>query len=553
MNARTAALLAVAAGAVLRLYPCHVPYVGLELQEHYPRNAVVALVQGDWAPFGLHHGSGLLYVLRALYTAGYASARVFGIVESRMDVLAAFVRDPFPFVLVGRAVVLTASIASCWMAARIAERLAGGGAAVISAVVCATAYVHVRESHMVWLDVPSGALALLTTLLALRAFERPTLGPLALTALAGGATVATKHSAAPIMLTVVAAALLQRGPRVITRLAVAAVCGAAAYVVLSPYTLLRLNDVLAVMRRQSAITYAPVRYGLALPAMLALSFGLLVPVLAAAGVAFAFRRDWRRAGIAAAFPVAYLAMLVPATNLYNRYLATLAPFVAVFAGVGTMRLATLISPRHRAPIAALATIVAVASPLAESLAYVRVLARDDTRVLAGRWLRDHVSTGTPIVLPNLTTYPNPIVPMNEQMIRLVYPQWADALRDRGLGDPGATWPATYLKFFGKTAGGASALGRWVITADHPAVMREMGTDPAVTAALAAAGAEPVARFLGVVEPVPDGVRFDPLEADYIPLRGATAITRPGPNIVVWRMPAPATGNPAASPLESPPS
>ena len=56
----TASLIALVPGAALRIYPIHRPYLGLELQEMFPKNAIIALVHGDWRPFGLHQGSALL-------------------------------------------------------------------------------------------------------------------------------------------------------------------------------------------------------------------------------------------------------------------------------------------------------------------------------------------------------------------------------------------------------------------------------------------------------------------------------------------------------------
>src|SRR6267378_4330115 len=89
-------LLAVVAATVLRLVPLR-PYPGYELQELYPRNAVVAIAKHNWEPMWLPHGGGILTVLRASFTLWYAAGRVGGLYADRVDLLAAFVRDPFPF------------------------------------------------------------------------------------------------------------------------------------------------------------------------------------------------------------------------------------------------------------------------------------------------------------------------------------------------------------------------------------------------------------------------------------------------------------------------
>jgi hypothetical protein len=43
---------------------------------------------------------------------------------------------------------------------------------------------------------------------------------------------------------------------------------------------------------------------------------------------------------------------------------------------------------------------------------------------------------------------------------------------------------------------------------------------------------PVARFIGYPG---DGALFDPIDANYVPLRGFGAVRSPGPNIVVWQL------------------
>src|SRR5207249_139124 len=136
----TASLIALVPGAALRIYPIHRPYLGLELQEMFPKNAIIALVHGDWRPFGLHQGSALLDLLRALISVWYAAGRLLGVYHDRLDVFAAFVRSPLPFVILGRVVVCSASIASLWLVGIAGASLFGelsGTAAIL---------IHARET-----------------------------------------------------------------------------------------------------------------------------------------------------------------------------------------------------------------------------------------------------------------------------------------------------------------------------------------------------------------------------------------------------------------------
>src|SRR5438552_18801825 len=92
----TPSLIALVLGAALRIYPIHRPYLGLELQEMFPKNAIIALVHADWRPFGLHQGSALLDLLRTLISVWYAGGRLLEVYHDRLDALDAFVRTPAP-------------------------------------------------------------------------------------------------------------------------------------------------------------------------------------------------------------------------------------------------------------------------------------------------------------------------------------------------------------------------------------------------------------------------------------------------------------------------
>jgi hypothetical protein len=536
---RTGLVVAFLVGAALRLWPIHRRYLFLEMQEHLPRNAVVDLVRGDWAPFGLHHGAAFLYLLRAVYTLWYAFGRAAGVFRDRLDVLAAFVTDTLPFVLVGRVLAVAASLAGLLLVWRLGRRTFGPPAGVVAVLLLAVGFSHVRESHHVFFDVPAGTLAVAAVLAALRLHAAGGAGAALVAGLAGGAAIACKHSAFPIVLPVGLAAVLapdRRPAALAARAAAAGVGGTAALLVLSPYVVLAWDDTLAQLRTLSAIAFGAPTPGLPLPTLLDVGYGRVVCLLALVGLAAAARARPAETLIVAAFPAVFLVLLVPVVTVYARYLATPAPFVALFAGGGAVVVGrALVRRRPGLGVVAVAA-VAAAGPALQSLHYVRALGRTDTRHLAGAWIRAHVPPGTRLTLPNAVPYPNPVLPPGRDRLQLDYPEWAAALAARGVGDPARTWPARYLKFFGADAGGLRAPSRFVVVAHHPVALADMNVPPAVTDTLRARGGRVVARFAGVAEPVPDGLVFDPIDADYVPLVGAERLERPGPNLTIWEMP-----------------
>src|SRR6185503_3254693 len=102
-------------------------------------------------------------------------------------------------------------------------------------------------------------------------------------------------------------------------------------------------------------------------------------------------------------------------------------------------------PRAASGLVTTVIVVAVgAGSLGASLAYDRLLAQPDTRVLAGEWIRANVPPGTTLTLPTAHQYSNPVLPPPVAVIRLLYPAHADTLLARGAIPDGATYPQHYL-------------------------------------------------------------------------------------------------------------
>ena len=76
------------------------------------------------------------------------------------------------------------------------------------------------------------------------------------------------------------------------------------------------------------------------------------------------------------------------------------------------------------------------------------------------------------------------------------------------------------------------VNRFHATVEHPVVLRGMDTPPETIVRLQQAGARPIASFTGI-DPGAGAPRWDPLDADYPPIRGAGAVHAPGPNLTVW--------------------
>jgi hypothetical protein len=353
-----------------------------------------------------------------------------------------------------------------------------------------------------------------------------------------GVALATKHSMFPVAVPLGLAAILgpRAGiPRLTARLVTAGAAMAAAFLVLSPYAVIRWRETVATLQLLNSILFAKPVDTLAVPEAIGLAFGWALPALAALGAAAAARGAPARIAVLASFPLCYLAVISRASAIYLRHLTALAPFLALFAGYGAFVIARLVSRGRPAPALAVLAVVVAAVPAWHSLGFVRFLARTDTREQAGAWIRAHVPPGTPLALPNAVRYPNPVVPPSSIMLQLEYPKQVAALRAPEFAELIDVYPTRFIAAFDRFSSWRPEQG-YVVEASHPAVLTGMNFPPALRDALRAAGALAVARFPAVSATLPEGVVYDPLDADYVPLRGFDRIERPGPNLVVWAIP-----------------
>jgi hypothetical protein len=523
----------VALAAALRVPPLGVLVPGSDLQETYVRQAMLALAAGSWEPEWSWHGPGFFTILRAVFTVWYAVGWLAGWWADRVDMLADFFGSPYPFLLAARLIVVGSALATIAIVASLGRAVFGRVAGIAGALALAVMLSHVRESLQVWPDVPSAALVMAAVAVAYGGRH-----PL-LAALLAGAAIACKHSAAPVVFPVALGMLAPHGTFV-RRVLMTGAGLAAAYLVLGHSVVTHPQDLLATMRMQAVVSFGIDSNDLSLAQVVSIGIGWPLVALAAIGAgASLWRPDRRRTILLLAFPLAYLFTIAGAGRLFARYLVLAAPFIALFAGEG-VRVVARVFGNRRGLAAAVVLVAACALPMRRSIAYVRLMTRADTRVLAGAWLAAHAPANAVVVLPHVLGAPHPAIPGVVSRRPGESPATRALIRaaHRRLQARGAP------RFQIRTLGGLGRVGQVrfadpaiVVTAAHPVILDDRKFQRLAADALAQAGARRVATFDGVPMPLPAGVLFDPIDSDYTPLLGADLLERPGPNLTVWSVPA----------------
>ena len=340
----------------------------------------------------------LFGVMGALYVVGRAVGR-YGSLGAFQD---RFFTDPTDFYLAGRLVGVAAALATIVLTYHLAAKHFGRTAARASALFVAVAYFNVRDAHYLKHDVPSGFLLILALWAIDRATQRKTLQAYGVAGVALGVAFATHYYLIFLAPAFIAFHWASRRLEQFSHVIAAGAVSAVTFFLLSPYVVLRLPVALEHMQGNRQIvldrsmdTGARIfpSLGLYVDFLLTQGLGYLLVGLTLVGVLLAWRRGLTELALWGIFPALFFAFITY-TFFAGRYLNPILPCLAVFAGLSIASLETRFGKAFAGLVAGLACL----QPLYQSIQIDRLLAGDDTRTLARRWIVDNVASGETLVL-----------------------------------------------------------------------------------------------------------------------------------------------------------
>jgi YYY domain-containing protein len=327
-----------------------------------------------------------------------------------LGLLSSWFRSYDAAVLVGRGLSAVWGAATVWLVILLGRRLFGERPALLGGALLAAAVLHVQNSHFGVNDVALGFLVTATLLLLVRGVQDGRDGPLLAAAACAGLALATKVSAAPVLLPVAVAVVQRaRGERVATRIlglgAAAAALTAACFAIGEPYALIKasrfLNDVAEqgrMVRQAGVVPYTNQYVGVPklwydLREMVLWGMGPPLGIAALAGAAWSAARSWRR--LDRALPWLWFAPFFVITVSFDvkfmRYLLPAYPLLALWAGAW---LDSLVE-RTRWGRAARATVLAGSALYL--LAFLAIYTRPHTVVAASEWFYREVPAGSRVL------------------------------------------------------------------------------------------------------------------------------------------------------------
>ena len=394
----------VAVALVLRVWSLNwqLPYLLHNDERTYISTAMMAWAHSDPNPHRFINPSVNFYLDTALFNLLGGS-----LTEKVRILLEAFGQrfyDPRGMALVtlaSRTITALSGTATVALVYLSGKELFGKRAGLLAAWFLAVSFLHVRNSHYGTNDVSATFLAAASFLFAARLYRSGRWRDYLWAGALGGLATSTKYNAGIFIVPIFVAhiARWQRsGPRAsllrgTAPLILSYLVSALVFVLGTPYSILDWPAFISGFRAQ--MYYGSTVWGgqAALPtwwmhlAALVQGFGLLPLLLAGLAIPLLIRSEAPRLALATSFPAVYYAFMSTQQLYFARFSIPMLPFVAILAGSGADRLSGRLLTLPSGRVAATALLaIALAQPTVYSIRGDSVMAAEDTRVLADRWI-----------------------------------------------------------------------------------------------------------------------------------------------------------------------
>jgi 4-amino-4-deoxy-L-arabinose transferase-like glycosyltransferase len=402
-------ILAAALAARCWYLTAGVPHaVGID-EPQVVNRALRILQTGDWNPHVFDYPTLVIYV----HAAAAILRFLWGALHGEWASLDAYRINAVYATL--RFVAASIGVATVWLTYRLGLELSTRRVALLAAALLAVNPIHVRESHFVLTDVPMTALTTLSVWLAVRAGRLGSMRGYAWAGAACGFAAAAKYNGGIALVAVSAAWLVndRSSPDRLTKLAAALAAAAAGFLAGAPFTIIDMPGFLDGFAAQFSRLAGPVRGGdpawlLYVKHLSPPSARFAVPLALAGAAIVALRRDTRaRWAPVFAFSAAYFYVLSSHSPVFARYALPLLPMLCLFSSAAVfealdalVRVPAFAPPRIRRLLTAVAVVGVLFAGVNESVRWLDLQRRSDTRAIASDWLTQNTPRGTRVAVEN---------------------------------------------------------------------------------------------------------------------------------------------------------
>lgn len=357
-------------------------------------NHALAYGTGDLNPHFFKIPPLISYLLFIVYGFYFLAGSFVGNFKNADDFLNLFLSDPTGFYLLGR-IVFGALIgtATVYLLYRLGRKFFSREHGLLSSFFLAVCFLHVRDSHYIYVDIPLLFLLLLSFFQILKILNHGGKKEYVLFGIIFGTAVTTKYNGVFLICPFLVAHLIRKGS--IKLMFTSFVLSILVFFILNPFSLIDLKFFVTELVTQSKSEtfsgfFHHFRYSL--------TEGMGIPLfyLSLVGILFGlFSRDSKRLTLLS-FVVVYFVALTFLSQPYDRYVLPIIPFLCFFAADVLIKISGRVRVIQKWPtvFAAIIIIPSVAKIFVSDYLFLQ----KDVRTQAKEWIEQHIPADSKIAL-----------------------------------------------------------------------------------------------------------------------------------------------------------
>jgi hypothetical protein len=387
-------------------------------------NHALAYGSGDLNPHFFKIPPLVSYLLFLCYGLYFLVGALFGAFGSVADFERLFFSDPSSFYLLGRFIFgASCGVATIWALHQLARRFYSDSHALIVSFFLATNFLHVRDSHFVYVDIPLILILVLALHQILTICEMKKRSDLYVFGLLLGTAAAVKYNGVFIVAPFLVGYVMCYGVKDLLlnrNVHVTGLISAIVFFVLNPFALLDFQNFTRELTAQAGSEGST---GMLHHIKYSLTGGMGAPLLITSvlGMVLGFVRKNTTAITLGAFVIPYYVVLCLFSQPYDRYALPLIPVLLLFS---SDFIVTACKKLNASKIMIACVTLLIASPtVVKSYLSSQILQQADIRTVAKNWVEENLKEGSRIGLdvkfftPELTPAANQLMSKREDVDR----------------------------------------------------------------------------------------------------------------------------------------
>ncbi|MFH1867824.1 MAG: glycosyltransferase family 39 protein [Candidatus Omnitrophota bacterium] len=396
-------------------------------------NYALSYGTGDLSPHTFNVPPFLSYLLCFQYGIFYLLGRLFGAFKSINDFGYLFLNNPTIFYLIGRFTLgVIPGVLSVFFIYLLGKKVFNRDIGLIAALFLAFNFLHARDSHYIYLDVP---LMMVLTLLYLKSMDlirtNSTRYYICVGVLTGIATAIKYFGPAlgPFLIAVFAHNFIVYKDQIrknLLKSGLFIVAAIATFYILNPYALLEHGSFLAALTRMPLGARDALFH---IKFSLIGSMGLLMLCCSILGICTAFIKKNKNILLLSVFIFSYYLIIMMKSQAAERYVMPLLPLLLLSSAYFVYTAVSFLKRPIIRKMALISVSCVLVVPSAQKLVLAdRLFLRDDTRTKAYAWVKENVLSGSVVAVDALSSG-FPRLEKEKSQIREVYSQDRDITFD----------------------------------------------------------------------------------------------------------------------------